>query len=783
VLLLAANALAWLQSAQAERGIDFMALELGALKALGSQDIPGESLIFSHERLRHLLVDEAQDVNDSQVNILGLLTEGWSDGDGRTIFVVGDPKQSIYRFRRAEVSLFEDLKARGLARRGEERLRMAPRSLRGNFRSMPHLVEFSNALFERVMAKPRPEYDEASFEASSPEREGGGAPREIEVALFSYRLHRSSEEQTPTYPEARQLEASWVAKRVSQVLGEIGREAGTPGGKTVAVLVPTRTHLDVYVRAFAQVAVPLKVMEGVAMLDRPEVRALHSLMVALLRPHDDLAWAEALRAPWCGASNADLARLAALPAASWGDRILSQKEADGGVGAFGRAIEPFLGTFGRGDLSQSLLALWEELDGPSAFARRWGKSAVANALAYIGLLAKAGVGEEAIESVERKLGAAYTPPDPAAAFSSVSLMTIHKAKGLEFDFVFAAGLDYLPKRGRENDGQPFIMGRVPGRERLELAAVCADRRTGEKTLGFQLLQELEFKRSLAEHKRLMYVAATRAREGLALSALRPRKKEESGGGNSRGMADWLYEAFEECVFENIPARLLEDPEIAAAEGAQAPTKLLVLEAPPFEPQRLPYTIHSPSGLREIDDETALPSAYPEKVPEPWARARGLVMHRLFESLALGRPLPSPDGVAAAFLKEGLGVDEARRGAATALAEALSAWKCEPFARLREGAECLPEYGLEVAETSERILAGRLDLLVKTRDGAVVVDYKTGAPVGNVEEWMNREASAYAPQLEAYRRMAAAHLGLDEADVRSALLFTAVPALKWMTDER
>ncbi len=781
VLLLAAKALAWLQSAQAERGIDFMALELSALKALGRQDCPGDSLIFSHERLRHLLVDEAQDVNDSQVKILGLLAEGWSEGDGRTIFVVGDPKQSIYRFRRAEVSLFEDLRERGLARRDEERLRMAPRSLSRNFRSRPCLVNFSNSLFARVMDAPKPEYDEARFEASVPEREEAAVPREIEVALFSCRARGSKDERWRASPEARQMEAAWVARRVSDLMNEISLESGGAAHKTIAVLVPARTHLDIYVRAFADASVPVKVVEGVAMADRPEVRALHSLLVALLRPHDDLAWAQALRAPWCGASDADLARIAALPAPTWAERVVSLKETGGRIGRFAKAIAPFLATFGRGDLSTGLLGVWEELNGPSVFADRWGKRAAANALAYIGLLTRAGVGEEAIESVERKLGAAYTPPDPGAAFSSVSLMTIHKAKGLEFDFVFAAGLDYLPKRGRENDGQPFVMTRVPGKERLDLAAVSADRRTGRKTLGFQLLSELEFRRSLSEHKRLMYVAATRAREGLALSALRSRKKDEEDCGNdaSSGMAGWLRDAFEECVFDDVPARLLEDPEAPAAEGAKAPAGQEAAAAPPFKPQPLPYTIHSPSNLREIDDETALPSAYAEKATEPWAREKGVVMHRLFEALALGRPLPSPNAVATAFLKEGLGGDEAASQAARALEEVARAWNCEAFAKAREGAEYLPEYGLEVAETTERILAGRLDLLIRTRDGAVVVDYKTGSPAGDAEEWMNREVRAYAPQIEAYRRMAAACLGLDAAKVGGAVLFTAVPALRWV----
>ncbi len=776
VLLLAASAAAWLQKEQAARGTDFLGLELAALKALDTEDLPGESLVFIHEHLRHVLVDEAQDLNDGQAKILGALAEGWSEGDGRTIFVVGDPKQSIYRFRRAEVSLFEDLCERGVERRSEERLRLAPIKLSKNFRSRPQLVEFSNVLFGRVMENPRGEYDESHFESSEAEREAAPAPCEVEAVLFSYRDGRSREEKWPLAAEARAREAAWVAAGAARLLGQQCRG----GDKTVAVLLPARTNLEAYVKAFAQAGVPLKVMEGVPMTERPEVRSLHSLLAALLRPHDDIAWVEALRAPWCGASNADLARLAALPEASWSGRILSQAGRGGPAGDFAAAIEPFVNSFGRGDLKRDLMAAWEAIGGPAAFVRRWGRRAAANAIAYFGLLPESGAGEEAIENVERRLEAAYTPPDPGAAFSRVSLMTIHKAKGLEFDYVFAAGLDFAPRKAKEGAGQPFVMARLPGRERLEMAAVATDRRSGRAALGFKLLQELEFRRSLAEQKRLMYVAATRAREGLVLSALRKRtKKEEKGADGPPGIVSWLGECFEECLFDDVPARLLEDPEVPPSKTPVRREEAVLAEVPVFDPQPLPYSIHSPSSLVEIDDETALPAPRGGKEADPFARARGVVMHRLFESLASGRGLPPAEATAAAFAREGVGAQEAKREAARALKEAAEAWAHEEFARLLEGAQLECELGLEMAESPRRVLAGRLDLLVRRAESAIVIDYKTGSVQGGIEEWMERETKAYAPQLAAYRRMAAAKLGIGEEKTGCAVLFTAIPALRWV----
>jgi ATP-dependent exoDNAse (exonuclease V) beta subunit len=106
ILILASGAITKLQELIRTQGMDYLELEMGALRALGQTDRPSEGLIFHHEHLRHILVDEAQDMNEIQVEILSRLTEGWEPGDGRTVFVVGDPKQSIYRFRRAEVIFF-----------------------------------------------------------------------------------------------------------------------------------------------------------------------------------------------------------------------------------------------------------------------------------------------------------------------------------------------------------------------------------------------------------------------------------------------------------------------------------------------------------------------------------------------------------------------------------------------------------------------------------------------------------------------------------------------------
>src|SRR5712672_3193948 len=130
---------------------DFTELAHGALRALGSVDDPSDLLLSLDQRISHILVDEFQDTSFSQFELIAKLTSGWTGtheagGDGRTLFRVGDPMQSIYRFREAQVALFIQAKHAGLGA-----LRLEPLTLSTNFRSQQGIVEWVNASFSRVL--------------------------------------------------------------------------------------------------------------------------------------------------------------------------------------------------------------------------------------------------------------------------------------------------------------------------------------------------------------------------------------------------------------------------------------------------------------------------------------------------------------------------------------------------------------------------------------------------------------------------------------------------------
>jgi ATP-dependent exoDNAse (exonuclease V) beta subunit len=132
---------------QTQGKADYVEIALRALRALGTPEEPTDLALAFDYRLQHILVDEFQDTSFSQLDLLERLTGGWADGDGRTLFCVGDPMQSIYRFRQAEVGLFIDLQQHGL-----RNLRLETLRLEANFRSTPAIVQWVNESFPAVLA-------------------------------------------------------------------------------------------------------------------------------------------------------------------------------------------------------------------------------------------------------------------------------------------------------------------------------------------------------------------------------------------------------------------------------------------------------------------------------------------------------------------------------------------------------------------------------------------------------------------------------------------------------
>lgn len=745
-------------------GIDFVELEQACLRVLGGGEVPTDLQLLLDQRINHVLVDEFQDTSLNQWLLIQNLCAGWSPGDGRTLFIVGDPKQSIYGFRKAEVSLF--LKARkGLPLPGQGHLPLKPVTISTNFRSRKKLVDFVNRLFsETIMVQPNLSADEVPFqEAQASPLMLTKDPGKIRLALFE-------KEENP--PLSRIKEAAWLAGEVKQA------DQGSPGD-SIGILLFARTQLPFYLKALYDQGLQVQVQEGLLLADRPEVMDLLSLTRALVRPHDDLAWASLVRSAWCWVGLDGLYGISQLPPPSFAEKIalFSQNlQAPECVQRLGKVLAFYQAQVGRLPLHRVVQTAWEELSGPLYTAERFGLSGVRNGRQFLQLLAQAekGLPEETLSHLEFRLATAYAPPDPRASRSEVQIMTVHHAKGLEFDTVFLPHLDRSPLEGGHGDAPPYILERLPGEREEHLIGLRPDRRTKEDSGVYGLLKGLAKERRLGEAKRLYYVALTRAKKVLNMSGLISVKEEEE----KAPKVSLLWYIQNHPGYEEHLDILKDPPSAEVVTKADESVREEDLSPLPFAPEPVPYRIVSPSGLHDEGAFIEGPeSLKDEGVEGSYGMARGTITHRIFEDLALGKTLPTKRALLTALMDEGVEVQAAEEAALQIIGE-VEACQKEAFGAFilrldHPFAAC--EMALEDRVDERTVRSGIIDRLVFDGQTWFIVDYKTTPlPEGlSNEAFLQEQTALYRDQLLAYKEMLAHARSLDPALIRLFLYFTAL----------
>jgi ATP-dependent helicase/nuclease subunit A len=759
--------------------LDFIDLEMAALKLLAAESLSG-LLSLLDWRLQHLLVDEFQDTSENQKILLCRLLSGWEAELGRTLTVVGDPKQSIYGWRRAKLSLFLEAR-RGLRCESDFTFPLESLSLTTNFRASRRLINWVNQVFGDTVMAPGREAEGLVFQAASPAPAApeGEAPH---LALFV----------DDDKPAARQTEARWLARRLMQALQE------QPAGDTIGVLLFARTHLKAYLEALQEAGLSVRVREGLKLADSRAVQHLHNLARALVRPHDDLAWAGLLAGPWGPQSLAAVAQAALAQGSLWSEKLRSWTETAACPPPVQQCTAALLQAqqqTGRRPLHEIIRDFLLAADAWTGIAAWEGPPGVANARMYLELLARAesGLPETTYQKADFHLAEAYQPPDPRAQDSPIELMTVHGAKGLEFDRVFLPYLDWQPLAKGGRTPPPFLLEEIPGAAYGLALAPPYEQKT--PSLLYRSLKNLQDRRVLAEARRVFYVAATRARKQLFLSGVCGLAGDGAPRVPAQSPLGWLWEHYQPGFLPFEQPVVLPDPELRVElfeglpETDRLPAALVDLPEPlRFAPEPAPYVLVFPSQL--VKDERLAPdpafapedgsdAALTEPLPaaaDLVARLRGEVMHRLLETAALGKALPAAPGVAAALRHGGLEPETAALLAPEILAEA-EACLGDPFlARLLSPAlpKSQSEWRLEDAPGEGLIRRGQIDRLAHDGKDWWLVDYKTSRPPegGDWQAFATAEAAKYRPQLLAYRDMAAKALGLAPEAVRAALYFTA-----------
>ena len=696
------------------RAVDFVELSLAAQRALGQVDAPSELLLALDRRIQHLLVDEFQDTSQSQRRLLELLTAGWQPDDGRTLFLVGDPMQSIYRFRDADMSLFLLAKQRGI---GPVRLRSL--TLQRNFRSAPAIVEWVNAAFAQVFpAEDRIETGRAAFRASTATRTAGGDQ--------FVRAHSVGDA------------AGAEVARVVEILSE---ERNRAAAQSIAVLVQSRTHLEGLRERLRERGLAVHAVEIDSLGEQSIAQDLAGLTRALLHLHDRIAWLGVLRAPWCGLSWRDLDALCgdAPRVAIWDllhDRErLARLTADGQARA-GSIVEMLASAFEmreRTTLSRWVERTWLDLDGPACLDDAAERASAEQFFALLSAAERGGDLDDPM-TLERALDAVQPQAD-APREQGIEIMTMHKAKGLEFDTVVLLGLAREPPPDKPRALQWLARATAVRDDVIMVPAAFASDSQGERLADF--VRRAERERDASERARLLYVAATRARERLHIVWQLPMDTEVPA-------ANSLL-----AHLEPIVAATPRDG--AAATRAEIEPKALVPMLRRLVAPAAPRLTGSP--------RTISPAARPEFVWAGQAAVHvGTVVHRYLQRIAeQGLALWNAQRLVdtqASFARELelLGVEPAdRRNATERVIAALSRALADPHGRwvLGPHAEARAELRLTL-RTGAALEHVRLDRTFVAEGRRWIVDFKTSQHEGgSLSAFLDSEVERYAPQLERY----------------------------------
>jgi ATP-dependent exoDNAse (exonuclease V) beta subunit len=476
ILALLPMAVAQLKVVFAERGeADFTEFMQAALRALGSADAPTDLLLALDYRIRHILVDEFQDTSYSQWALLEGLTAGWEPGDGRTLFLVGDPMQSIYRFREAEVALFLRARSQGLGNAA-----LQPITLSTNFRSQAKLVEWFNASFSTIFpAVPDASSGSVPYSPAVPHDKALGGPAATWHAL----------------PD-REAEA----KRVVQLVQE--------SKERTAILVRRRDALADIVPALKAARIKYRAIEIEHLGEKQVVQDLYALTRALSHLGDRIAWLSILRAPWAGLSLNQLFDIAGSDryATIW--ELIQQNEQ---LQSFREIMGPAIANRCRGTLRERVEGVWLALGGPACVESETDLEDAEIYLDELERLERAGDLED-MAGLGDALQQLYALPDLDAGEEDLQIMTIHKAKGLEFRTVIVPGLD----RGPGRSDPPLFLWMERSAGGMLLAPIKET--GGDDDPAYRYLKHLDAEAEDTEASRLLYVAATRAAQRLHLLA-------------------------------------------------------------------------------------------------------------------------------------------------------------------------------------------------------------------------------------------------------------------------
>ena len=570
--------------------------------ALEELNGPTDLALRMDNQLQHILVDEFQDTSYSQLQLLKKLTAGWQADGSQSLFLVGDPMQSIYRFREADVSLFLQV-ANNHNTQVFENLQIVPLLLSENFRSGAPLVDWFNETFSRSF----PARDQVLTGAISYAAATSNKPLDANVRYL--------------LGEDLQQEAKLVVAAIQQGLASLPEQA------QIAVLVRSRTHLKHLLPEIREAGIAYAGVDIQPLKETPAVLDVVALCKAICRLDDRVAWLALLRGPWCGLTLAEIKLLAGQAGLPIWQQLNSSSHKESLAPATAARLARFC------EVMQHALQQRQQVQLHSV--SRWAWTALGgnqtlfgaqldDVLAVFDLIEKLQRGgdlpskselDNAVEKLYAKPAQAQNP--------QVVISTIHKSKGLQYHTVI---LPSLSSKSQSDEKELLMWAEVSNaaaQARLLMAPISLQ---SQPASHFEYLRDLEKKRSNNETMRLMYVACTRAEQNIVLTgrASLDRKTEQIKAPTSTSLLATIWPVVAERF------------ELAQSEEQQQSD---IAKALPQTLQRLPadFKVHYPAGVQWqaqqqllTQDKPELPDSDAGQVEYQWATevatAVGIIMH-------------------------------------------------------------------------------------------------------------------------------------------------------------
>ena len=774
--------------------LDYADLEhMAAALLTGEDGSPTELAVRVSERYAEIMVDEYQDVSEVQDTIFRAVSRG-----GSNLFLVGDVKQSIYRFRLAEPEIFTrkylSYRDAALAAPGEPRRIM----LQENFRSRREIIDAANAVFSLCMSR---ELGDIDYDSDAALKCGASYEGAVEKPRLLIAAARSEDEDSAA-PERLELEAELAAAEIERAVRE-GLPV-TEGGVRraarygdIAILLRTPNSVGpVFRRALVRRGIPVAAAQGGEFFSSVEIGTVMSMLALTDNVRQDIPLIAVMRSP-CFGFTAD--ELSAVRAADRDGDMYSALCRRAESDAKARDLTERLGALRSlaPDLSCAEL-VWRIINELDLLAVCGAMSDGERRRANLMELVELSEGFEATGSRGlhrfvlwlRRLAEKGQERGGAASSGGVRIMSVHRSKGLEFPIVFLCDLAH---EFNLRDGS----ARVLVHPELGLGAKVTDleRRIEYPTLSRVAIRQRLVSETLSEEMRLLYVAMTRAREHLIMTASakdpeklieksrrsfspKPSAEELSG---ARSQLSWLLSAIAADGGEHISLRVCGAPDPAAGPAGEGEgdavdeefgerlDRCLSFVYPHREAETLPSKVTATElkdREREDGDARSIAPKRRRSFREPdFTRAgkplsgaeKGTATHLALQYMDFGAA-QTEEGVKAEVERMRLARILSDREAEAVDAKAIAGLFASPIGRRMLAARsirrefkfsllCPAEELFGAAAGDEVLLQGVVDCCIEEDDGLVVVDYKTDSVRGDRQ--LAERTALYTPQLRAY----------------------------------